>query len=87
MDETISIVSTSAESKVTDSHQTQVPSEVRQRFHVQPGDVVVWEETPEGDLRVRFRRRHSISDLTGLIKGGRSGNAVEDKKRAQRGET
>ncbi|MHB8585055.1 MAG: AbrB/MazE/SpoVT family DNA-binding domain-containing protein [Thermoplasmatota archaeon] len=80
------IVSTSAESKVTDSHQTQVPSEVRQRFNVRPGDVVVWEETPEGDLRVRFRRRYSIAELPGLIKGGKRGDAMEDKKRVQRGE-
>lgn len=74
------------ESKVTDANQTQVPAEIRARFGVAPGDVVVWEETPEGDLRVRFRKRYRLEDLTGLAKGGRGGDAVADKRRAQRGE-
>lgn len=81
-----------AESKVTEANQTQVPAEIRARHGVSPGDVVVWEETAEGELRVRFRKRHKIEDLAGLVgehrprRGARKFDAVKDKKRAQRGE-
>ena len=74
-----------AESKVTDANQTQVPAEIRARYDVRPGDILVWEESPEGALQVRFRRRHRAEDLVGLLGGGRAGDAVADKKRAQRG--
>lgn len=76
----------SPESKVTDANQTQVPAEVRARYGVSPGDIVVWDVTPDGELRVRFRRKYQLKDLVGLIKGGTGGDAVVDKKRAQRGE-
>lgn len=80
-----------AESKVTDGNQTQVPAEIRARYGISPGDVVVWEETPEGELRVRFRRRHKLGDLVGALgretpKPTRARDAVADKKRAQRHE-
>lgn len=79
------------ESKVTDANQTQVPAEVRARYGVSPGDVMVWEETPDGELRVRFRRKYKLEDLAGLVgkypsRSKGPFDAVRDKKRAQRGE-
>lgn len=75
-----------AETKVTDANQTQVPAELRHKHGVEPGDIVVWEETPDGEVRVRFRKRRSIWDLVGKAPGAGGGDAVETKKRAQRGE-
>lgn len=75
----------SVETKVTDSNQTQVPAPVRARHGVRPGDVVVWEETETGEIRVRFRRRKRLEDLVGIAPGAALGDAVAAKKRAQRG--
>jgi AbrB family looped-hinge helix DNA binding protein len=72
------------QTKVTDANQTQVPAELRSKFGVRPGDVLVWEEMPDGEIRVRFRRRRTLEDLVGLIDRGKGGDAVRDKKRAQR---
>lgn len=75
-----------AETKVTDAHQTQVPAALRHKFGVEPGDVVVWEETADGEVRVRFRKRRTLWDLVDLAPGAGQGDAVEAKKKAQRGE-
>jgi len=74
------------ETKVTEANQTQVPAELRSKYGVGPGDVLVWEETADGEIRVRFRHRHTLEGLVGLVRSGRAGDAVRDKKRAQRGE-
>lgn len=74
------------ETKVTEANQTQVPARLRAKHHVGPGDLVVWEERPSGEIRVRFRKRRTLEDLVGLLHGGGRTDAVELKKRAQRGE-
>lgn len=76
----------SPETRVTEANQTQVPAVLRTKYGVGPGDVLVWEETADGEVRVRFRHRHKLEDLVGLVKGSRGGDAVRDKKRAQRRE-
>ncbi|HKZ58356.1 MAG TPA: AbrB/MazE/SpoVT family DNA-binding domain-containing protein [Candidatus Thermoplasmatota archaeon] len=76
----------SPETKVTEANQTQVPAALRTKYGVGPGDVLVWEETADGEVRVRFRHRHRLEDLIGLVKRSRGGDAVRDKKRAQRRE-
>jgi bifunctional DNA-binding transcriptional regulator/antitoxin component of YhaV-PrlF toxin-antitoxin module len=80
-----------AETKVTEAFQTQVPTEVRARFHVRPGDIAVWDPTDEGELKVWFRKKYTMKDLVaGLPAEGkpasRKFDAVTDKKKAQRGE-
>lgn len=72
--------------KVTEGKQTQVPAELRHRFGVEPGDLVVWEETPEGEVRVRFRKPKRLRDIAGTAPGASQGDAVETKKRAQQGD-
>jgi bifunctional DNA-binding transcriptional regulator/antitoxin component of YhaV-PrlF toxin-antitoxin module len=73
-------------SKVSPGFQVAVPSELRKRFGVGVGDEVVW--TLEGDqVRADFRRRPRLENIVSLGASGRQGaNAVESKKRAQRGE-
>lgn len=72
--------------KVTDANQTQVPADLRHRFGVEPGDIVVWEADEDGEVRVRFRKKRTLWDLEGIAPGSGVGDAVEAKKRAQRGE-
>lgn len=45
------------ETRVTTCCQTQVPADLRAHHQLEPGDVVVWEQGPEGALRVSFRKR------------------------------
>lgn len=35
-------------SRVTDKGQTTIPMELRERYGIEPGDTVVWEDTDEG---------------------------------------
>jgi bifunctional DNA-binding transcriptional regulator/antitoxin component of YhaV-PrlF toxin-antitoxin module len=74
------------ETKVTEANQTQVPAALRAKYGVGPGDVLVWEETADGEVRVRFRRRRTLEDLVGMVRDSRGGDALRDKKRAQRKE-
>lgn len=34
--------------RVTDKGQTTIPKELREKYGIEPGDEVVWEETEEG---------------------------------------
>ncbi|MFA5860807.1 MAG: AbrB/MazE/SpoVT family DNA-binding domain-containing protein [Candidatus Thermoplasmatota archaeon] len=72
------------ETKVTDANQTQVPAEIRTKHKVGPGDIVIWDEHPDGSLTVHFRRRHTLRDMVGFAKSATKGNSVEAKRRAQR---
>lgn len=35
-------------SRVTDKGQTTIPKELREKYGIEPGDTVVWEDTDEG---------------------------------------
>ena len=71
-----------SKTKISKGFQTVIPSAVRNRLDVQPGDYVEWEDGPEG-LVVRFRKRKRLRDLVGI--GGSPANAVQVKKRVQQG--
>ena len=71
-----------SKTKISKGFQTVVPSAVRDRFDVGPGDYVEWEEGPHG-LVVRFRKRKRLRDLAAI--GAAPADAVDVKKRVQRG--
>lgn len=71
--------------KVTDANQTQVPAELREKYGVKPGMVVVWEDVGGGEVRVSFRPRRTLRDLVGIAPNIPH-DSVAAKKRAQRGE-
>lgn len=73
------------ETKVTEANQTQVPAAIREQYKVAPGDIVIWEDTGSGEVRVRFRPRRKLRDLVGLAPDIPH-DSVTAKKRAQRGE-
>ncbi len=71
-----------SETKVSSKYQTVVPSNVRKDYDIQPGDILEWEEAGDAIL-IKVRKRVSFGDIVGLISVG--GDAVEAKKRIQRG--
>jgi AbrB family looped-hinge helix DNA binding protein len=73
------------ETKISKGFQTVVPSEIRKKFNVGPGDVMEWISTKEG-VKIRFRKKLSLLDIAGIGETEEKTNAVELKKRAQRGE-
>ena len=74
-------------SKVLPGFQVTVPAELRKRFEVGVSDEVTW--IIDGDqVKVDFKKRPSLQNIAALgTSGDRAANAVESKKRTQRGET
>ena len=70
--------------KISKGFQTVVPSKIRKKMGILPGDITEWRETSEGII-VTFRKKVTIDDITGFIKEVES-NAVEAKKKVQKGE-
>lgn len=70
------------ETKVSKGYQTVVPSAIRKAHNIIPGDILEWTDTNNGIL-VRPRKKRTLQDITGLVKS--DGDAVESKKRVQKG--
>lgn len=56
------------EAKVTSKGQITLPSKLRQRLNVSPGDSVVFVEEPDGRVVVRGRTG-TLADMRGMLKG------------------
>ena len=52
-------------SRVTSQNQISVPAEVRRRFGIGPGSVLIWEEC-NGELRIR-PKRHTLEDVQEIL--------------------
>jgi len=65
--------------KISNGFQTVVPSELRKKFQVGPGDIVEWISTDDG-VEVRFRKKMSLNDIAGIVESGEKTDAVELKK-------
>jgi len=61
-----------------------VPSDIRKRFDVGPGDILEWITTENG-AEIKFRKKVTIDDIFGMVDGPET-DAVELKKKVQRGE-
>jgi len=72
-----------SKTKVSTGNLTVVPRDVRRSLGVRPGDVLEW-TVVGGKAVIRPRKRRTLDDITAMISVG--GDAVKDKKRAQRGE-
>jgi bifunctional DNA-binding transcriptional regulator/antitoxin component of YhaV-PrlF toxin-antitoxin module len=70
--------------KLSNGFQTVVPSEIRKKFDIGPGDVLEWKPTDNG-AEITFRKKLSFQDVAGMVKGEPT-DAVELKKKFQRGE-
>jgi AbrB family looped-hinge helix DNA binding protein len=70
--------------KISKGFQTVVPADIRKKFGVGPGDTLEWVPTENG-IELRFRKKLSLWDIAGVVEVEET-DAVELKKRAQRGE-
>ncbi len=73
-----------SETKISKGLQTVVPSEIRKKFDVGPGDIIEWKPTKKG-AEIMFRKKVSFEDIAGIIDGPKT-DAVKLKKKVQRGE-
>lgn len=73
-----------SETKISKGFQTVVPSDIRKKFDVGPGDIVEWKPTKNG-AEVKFRKKVTIEDIFGIVDGPET-DAVKLKKKIQRGE-
>ncbi len=71
-----------SETRVSSKNQTVVPSKFRKKHSIEPGDVLQWEDKGKTIL-VKVRKKVGLDDIKGIISAG--GDAVESKKRGQRG--
>jgi antitoxin PrlF len=52
-----------AAGKVTAKGQTTIPKEVREALEIEPGDLLLWELTPDGRATVRRAKRWDLEYL------------------------
>ncbi len=69
--------------KISKGYQVVVPAEVREKFGLEPGDSLLWEKK-NNKVMIKPKKRTKLEDIIGIISVG--ANAVELKKKAQRGE-
>ena len=72
-----------SETRISQGNQVVVPADVRRARKLKPGDILVW-EVEDDVIRVTPRKRVAVEDIIGLGRSG--GDAVEAKRRIQRGE-
>jgi bifunctional DNA-binding transcriptional regulator/antitoxin component of YhaV-PrlF toxin-antitoxin module len=71
--------------KISQGYQVAVPAQLRRKYGIGVGDEIVW-MVDDGQVRADFRKKPSLEGIVSLGRSGARGNAVEAKKRAQRGE-
>ena len=73
----------SCETKISKGFQIVVPLEIRKEFNLNPGDKLEWIKN-KNEIFVKVRKRKHFKDIIGIISV--DANAVELKKKAQKGE-
>ena len=74
-----------SETIISKGYQTVVPAKIRKAHKITPGDVLEWSDTEKGII-VQPRKKRTFQDIIGLIKTEGLPDAVELKKRVQKGE-
>jgi len=70
------------ETVISKGYQTVVPAKIRKAHNILPGDVLEWIDNEKGII-VQPRKKRTLKDIIGLVKA--EGDAVESKKRVQKG--
>ena len=69
--------------KVSQGFQVAVPAGLRKKYGITVGDEVVWMVEGE-EVKADFKKKPGLESIVSLGRAG--GDAVETKKRAQKGE-
>ncbi len=70
---------------ISTGYQTVVPARIRKAHQIIPGDILDWTDTEKGII-VQPRKKVTLQDITDLITTKGLPDAVELKKRVQKGE-
>jgi AbrB family looped-hinge helix DNA binding protein len=78
----------SIETKISKGYQTVIPSQIRKELNIDANDIMAWELKENGKVEINFRKKMSIYDVTGIVKGDpkHPTDAVKLKKKMSRGE-
>lgn len=71
-----------SETRLSNNNSTIVPAEVRKRFDITPGHILVW-EVKNGMIEVLPQKKVTFDAIVGIIDVG--GDAVAAKRRIQAG--
>lgn len=72
-----------SETKISSENSTVIPSPIRRKFGISPGDILQW-DVDKDKIQVTPRKKVTLDDIVGMISVG--GDAVKSKKQVQRGE-
>ncbi|MEM2481413.1 MAG: AbrB/MazE/SpoVT family DNA-binding domain-containing protein [Candidatus Hadarchaeales archaeon] len=73
------------ETKISKGYQTVVPAKLRKAYGISPGDRTIWEEG-KGEIKNQDQKEKELQEIIGMVSGREGMDAVELKKKAQRGE-
>jgi AbrB family looped-hinge helix DNA binding protein len=71
-----------SKTKISEGYSTVVPSDIRKRLELAPGDILQW-DIEDDSIRIRPRKKATLDRIIGI--GACGGDAVSDKKKAQPG--
>jgi len=71
--------------RISKGYQVVVPSKLRKRYDVKVGDEVLWQISEQG-VSVQLQWKTSLVDIVGLGHSRKESNAVDLKKKIQKGE-
>jgi AbrB family looped-hinge helix DNA binding protein len=71
-----------SKTKISEGYSTVLPAEIRKALNLAPGDILQW-DIDRDIIRIKPRRKENLAGITGIISHG--GDAVQEKKRVQRG--
>jgi AbrB family looped-hinge helix DNA binding protein len=71
-----------SETKISNGNSTVIPSEIRHRLDISPGDLLIW-DLRQDKILVEHRKKVTLDDVTGIVSKG--GDAVAAKKKIQSG--
>jgi bifunctional DNA-binding transcriptional regulator/antitoxin component of YhaV-PrlF toxin-antitoxin module len=72
--------------KIYAGYQTVIPLEIRKKLNITHNHVLEWTTTKEGEAKITFKKKKSINDIIGIAHSKEPTNAVEMKKKIQRGD-
>ncbi len=71
-----------SKTKISNSNSTSIPSLIRHKFEISPGDILLW-DIKKDKIILEHRKKITLNDIDGIISVG--GDAVKSKKKSQSG--
>ena len=71
-----------SKTKISNGNSTVIPSEIRHRLDISPGDLLIW-DIIQDKILVEHRKKLTLDDVMGIVSKG--GDAVAAKKKIQSG--